>query len=120
MKVGFRFGKCVVDIVNGDVLITDVLVIITNSKFNPNNDKQWAITWNIYKNESKEWDNGIHEEVYKYTVRRLFDLGKIHQPKLYGAKPHNYSEPWLELVPLLKVDKALQNVAKSILPDILL
>lgn len=120
MKVGFRFGKCILDIVNGDVLITDVLVLITNSRFNPNSDSQWAKTWQIYKVQSKEWDNGVHEEVYKYTVRRLYDLGKIHQPKMYGAKAHTYTEPWLEIVPLLRVDKALQKVTKSIWPDVLL
>jgi hypothetical protein len=120
MKVGFRLGKCVLDIVNGTVPINDVMVIIANSRINPNNEQHWNSTWNNYKNKSKQWDNGIHEEVYKHTVKRLFELGKIHQPNLYGKNIHSMSEAWLDIVPVLKVDRALQKVGKALLPDILL
>jgi hypothetical protein len=102
MKVGLRLGKCVLDIVKGDVLITDVLVIVANSRINPKNDEQWAKVWNVYKNESKIWDVGIHEEVFKYTLRRLFELGKLHQPKTYGGRTHSFKEPWVDIVPTLR------------------
>jgi hypothetical protein len=101
MKIGLRLGKCVLDIIKGDVLLTDVLVIVANSKINPNKDDQWTKIWNSYKNESKIWDIGIHEEVFKYTLRRLYDLGKLHQPRIYGGKEHNYVEAWVDVVPTL-------------------
>jgi hypothetical protein len=101
VKIGLRLGKCVLDIVKGEVLITDVLVLVINSKFNPNKDDQWAKVWDVYKNQQKTWDVGIHEEVFKYTVRRLFDMGKIHQPRTFGGREHPYTEAWIDAVPTL-------------------
>jgi hypothetical protein len=102
MKIGLRLGKCVLDIIKGDVLITDVLVIVANSKINPTKDDQWAKIWNSYKNETKIWDIGVHEEVFKYTLRRLYDMGKLHQPRIYGGREHSFNEAWIDAVPTLK------------------
>jgi hypothetical protein len=110
MKIGLRLGKCVLDIVKGDVLITEVLVIVANSKINPTKDDQWAKIWNSYKNETKIWDIGVHEEVFKYTLRRLYDMGKLHQPRLYGGREHSFNEAWVDVVPTLKKMVAPPNV----------
>ena len=48
MKVGLSYGRCILDIHNGVVDINDVLVIITRTHFDPENDDQWKGIWQHY------------------------------------------------------------------------
>ena len=56
MKIGLSYSRCVRDIVDGKVDIADVLVLITRTDFDPNNDEQWASIWQGYRMRSG-WSN---------------------------------------------------------------
>jgi hypothetical protein len=120
MKVGLRLGKCILDIVTGDVLLNDVLVIVTTGRVNPNIEVQWAAIWKLYKYETKQWDIGVHEEVFKYITCKIYNMGKIHQPKIYGGRGHSIKEAWVECMPTLTDTIRKTPLKGTVMPDLLL
>lgn len=106
MKVGLSFSRCVLDIVENRVDFDDVLVIIARTDFNPHDDEQWQGIWHGYTSRSSwstaEWhhwaDRGEAEELFREVAKRLWDYGKLHQPRKFGAHPTKRREYWLETV----------------------
>lgn len=104
MKIGLSYSRCVRDIVDGKVDIKDVLVLITRTDFDPHNDEDWNSIWNGYHNSyglgHREWRNYPPEAEAKFRdiSMDLYDSGKIHQPRKFGAHPQRRSEIWLEAV----------------------
>jgi len=113
MKIGLSYSRCVRDIVNGVVDIDDVLVLITRTDFDPHDDKQWSGIWIGYGGASKnaytrgffshsnpEWAGTTAEDEDKYrsVSIELWEQGKMHQPRKFGAKPSRRPEIWLETV----------------------
>ena len=78
MKVGLSYSRCVRDIVDGVVDIDDVLVLITRTDFDPNNDDQWQGIWIGYGGGSAEVDElrmalmGVNPEWAGYTDEQRF------------------------------------------------
>ena len=97
MKIGLSLSRCVRDIVEGQVDIHDVLVLITRTDFDPTVDSQWTAIWEGYNTLSPEWAGLEHDDV-KSVVFDLWDSGKIHQPRKFGASPRRRPEYWLETV----------------------
>lgn len=100
MRVGLSFSRCVRDIVDGIVDIEDVLVVIARTDFDPNNDTQWASIWTGYHWNNPEWGNYPDEDEQKFrnVSIELWNEGKLHQPRKFGAHPSRRSEFWLETV----------------------
>jgi hypothetical protein len=104
MKIGLSYSRCVRDIVEGKVNIDDVLVLITRTDFDPNNDKQWKGIWEGYTYggvfNHAEWSGYTEEDEQKFrdVTLELYDSGKMHQPRKFGAHPARRSEIWLEAV----------------------
>ena len=113
MKIGLSYSRCVRDIVDGRVDIDDVLIIIARTDFDPNVDEQWANIWSAYGGGNPEFDPGRGfsrslPEWSKYTAEDeakfrsvscdLWDQGKFHQPRKFGARPGRRPEIWLEAV----------------------
>jgi hypothetical protein len=104
MKIGLSYSRCVRDIVDGVVDIRDVLVLITRTDFDPHNDEDWNSIWNGYHNSyglsHREWCNYPPEAEGKFRDISidLYDSGKIHQPRKFGAHPQRRPEIWLEAV----------------------
>jgi hypothetical protein len=97
MKIGLSLSRCVRDIVEGHVDIHDVLVLITRTDFDPTLDKQWASIWQGYNTLNPEW-HGLEEQDVKDVIMTLWQSGKIHQPRQFGANPVRRREFWLETV----------------------
>lgn len=97
MKIGLSLSRCVRDIVEGRVDIHDVLVLITRTDFDPMVDEQWASIWDGYTAYRPEWGD-LEEDDVKSVVLELWDSGKIHQPRKFGAHPRRRPEYWLEAV----------------------
>ena len=97
MKIGLSLSRCVRDIVEGRVDLRDVLVLITRTDFDPYDEKQWAAIWEGYTNYNPEWQ-GLEYDAVLDVVTRLWDAGKIHQPRQFGAHPARRREYWLEAV----------------------
>ena len=104
MKIGLSYSRCVRDIVDGLVDINDVLVLITRTDFDPNNDKQWEEIWTGYHQRggwsNPEWAHykDEDEERFRQVSIDLWEQGKLHQPRQFGAHPARRPEIWLEAV----------------------
>ena len=108
MKVGLSFSRCLRDIVEARVDFNDVLIIIARTDFDPHNDEHWRNIWEGYRYgglSNPEWadaedDTGVTnvEEVYRNVTKQLYDAGKLHQPRQFGAHPARMQYHWLECV----------------------
>jgi hypothetical protein len=106
MRVGLSFSRCVLDIVEGRVDINDVLVVIARTDFDPHNDTQWSGIWHGYSSygslSNPEWADHANEEGaedrFRSVAIELWEQGKFHQPRKFGAFPARRPEFWLETV----------------------
>jgi hypothetical protein len=113
MKIGLSYSRCVRDIVNGVVDIDDVLVLITRTDFDPHDDEQWQGIWigyggghtnaysqGFFSHSNPEWAGTSPEDEDKYrsVSIELWETGKFHQPRKFGAHPSRRPEIWLETV----------------------
>ena len=108
MKIGLSYSRCVRDIVDGTVDIEDVLVIIARTDFDPRIDEQWSNIWQGYGGGqtfgnpfgNPEWmDYASEDEVrFRDVSIKLWESGKLHQPRKFGARPQRRPEIWLETV----------------------
>ena len=106
MKIGLSYSRCVLDIVEGRVDIDDVLVLITRTDFDPRDDTQWTGIWQGYTLgglSNPEWadydlHNKDHEDKFRSVSCMLYEDGKMHQPRQFGARPRRRPEIWLEAV----------------------
>jgi len=119
MKIGLSYSRCIRDIVEGKVDMREVLVVITRTDFDPRDDKQWAGIWRGYSkgtvfNMNQEWrgydhDNPEHEKLFRDASIELWNQGKFHQPRTFGARPSRLPYFWLET--FLPDDELDQNPA---------
>ncbi len=111
MKIGFSYSRCVRDIVDGAVNIDDVLVIISRTDFDPNNDEQWASIWAGYTGQTRDFGRGLinrewvgtkseDEQRYRNISIQLWDEGKLHQPRKFGAYPRRTPYIWVDTGPI--------------------
>jgi hypothetical protein len=111
MKIGLSFSRCVRDIVDGTVDIDDVLIVISRTDFDPNNNEQWQGIWEGYHWSNPEWADypDEDEDRFRNVAIELWESGKFHQPRKFGARPIRRSEIWLEAV--LPSEELNQNPA---------
>jgi hypothetical protein len=104
MKIGLSYSRCVRDIVDGAVDIDDVLIVIARTDFDPHNDEQWSQIWCGYRQRSgwsqPEWGHypDEYEDRFRSVSIELWETGRMHQPRRFGANPARRSEIWLEAV----------------------
>lgn len=113
MKIGLSYSRCVRDIVEGKVDIADVLVVIARTDFDPRDDQQWQGIWQGYAGGSDgnmmrgffggsnpEWAGygDEDEDRFRSVSIELWESGKLHQPRKFGAYPTRRPEIWLETV----------------------
>ena len=109
MKIGLSFSRCVRDIVEGKVDINDVLIVIARTDFDPHDDKQWKGIWIGYGGgnggmgsiwSQPEWSaySDEDEDRFRSVAIELWETGKFHQPRKFGAHAPRRSEYWLETV----------------------
>lgn len=104
MKIGLSYSRCVRDIVEGHVDINDVLVIVARTDFDPRDDEQWSGIWAGYSggsflNMNMEWGDTDHsEQEFRNVSIDLWNSGKFHQPRQFGARPRRLPYYWLETV----------------------
>lgn len=104
MKVGLSYSRCIRDIVDGVVDINDVLIVIARTNFDPHIDDQWKSIWNGYRQRSgwsmPEWAHYDEEDEQKFrdVSIELWETGKFHQPRKFGAYNSRRPEIWLETV----------------------
>ena len=100
MKVGLSLSRCMRDIFEGKVAMQEVLVIVARTDVDPNNDDHWKNIWDGYLYggmSNPEWA-GLeeHEEEMRMILQDLFEQGKLHQPRQFGAHPQRMRNYWLD------------------------
>ena len=111
MKIGLSYSRCIRDIVDGKVDINDVLVLITRTDFDPHNDDQWRGIWigyggstdnaysrGFFSQSNPEWAGYHNEDQFRGVSIDLYDSGKMHQPRKFGARPRRLPYYWLETI----------------------
>lgn len=108
MKVGSSLSRCVRDIYEGTVDIYDVLVIVARTDFDPEEDKHWDSIWQGYAGggaakgmwSAPEWSSIPAEDESKVRdiCVQLKKMGKLHQPRQYGAHPQRLNHYWYDVV----------------------
>ena len=104
MKIGLSYSRCVRDIVDGVVNIDDVLIIISRTDFDPHDNEQWQGIWQGYHQRggwsNPEWGHYAEEDEdrFRSVSIELWESGKLHQPRKFGAHPSRRPEIWLEAV----------------------
>jgi hypothetical protein len=106
MKIGLSYSRCVLDIAEGRVDMEDVLVLITRTDFDPRDDEQWSGIWTGYclgGASNPEWagydfNSKDDENKFRSISIMLYEDGKMHQPRQFGAHPRRRPEIWLEAV----------------------
>lgn len=102
MKIGLSYSRCVRDIVDGVVDIDDVLVIIARTDFDPRDAEQWSGIWEGYHSfhglSNPEWASypDEDEDRFRSVSIELWESGKLHQPRKFGAHPRRLPYYWLE------------------------
>ena len=105
MKIGLSYSRCVKDIFDGKVDISDILVIVARTKFDPADDKHWRSIWRGYTQWGGAWSgpghhDNTHEQQFREITLALHNSGKLHQPRNFGSEGNYRSrtEVWLEAV----------------------
>ena len=104
MKIGLSYSRCVRDIVEGRVNISNVLVIIAGTDFDPSIDEQWLNIWQGYTERNvwspPEWADyaDADQELFRRVSLDLYHGGKLHQPRKFGIRGQGFPYHWLEAV----------------------
>lgn len=105
MKVGLSYSRCIRDIVEGKVDMQDVLVVVARTDFDPRDDAQWKGIWqgygggtnnNIWANPEWYGFEDEDEDKFRSVSIELWNQGKLHQPRQFGANPYKLPYYWLE------------------------
>jgi hypothetical protein len=104
MKVGISFSRCILDIVEERVNMDSVLVVIARTDFDPNIDEEWESIWQGYVSQDMllypawhDWrDVPDASNKFRAVTLQLWNDGKFHQPRKFGAYPIRRYEHWLE------------------------
>lgn len=101
MKIGFSFGMCIRDIVQGTVDLQDVLVIISRTRCE--RFEQFDAVINDYMHDHTRF-HGLDKDRVKEIVAQLWDTGRIFQPRVMGMGmtqvPARYT--WMDVSPTVK------------------
>ena len=109
MKIGFSFGRCIRDIVNGEVAYDDVAWIISGTRL----EDEAAIIWCIEDYLLRpNYLDGLDEAQCKEIGLRLYNEGKVFQPRLQNIRAFRIPEGavWADMFP---TNMANNQAAKS-------
>lgn len=105
MKLGLSFSRCVLDIVEERVDIADVMLIVSRTDFDPRDDEQWQSIWLGYtaghgwsKREWSHYYDSPYGAKFRNVALELYNTGKLHQPRQFGARPYRLPYFWLDVI----------------------
>lgn len=98
MKIGFSLGRCVRDIVNGDVSIDDVAFVITATNIREREQIDNVIL--MYTTEPR-YLLGLDEQRCIEVAQQLWDTNRLLQPRRQGMNRHMQPENsvWVDMFP---------------------
>jgi hypothetical protein len=98
MKIGFSLGRCIRDIVKGDISEDDVAFIIGATCIREKEQLDHVIEDYLYRNDYLE---GLDEAECKRVAHSLWDSNKLLQPRREGLHRHKQPENsiWVDMFP---------------------
>jgi hypothetical protein len=108
MKIGFSFGRCVRDIVNGTVDYDDVYLIVARTLIHDSSHVDDVIAQYLHE---PNYLLGLDEGQCYDVGQKLYLGGKLYQPRKYGHRPVKVAEDavWMDLMPCVDDSEALQS-----------
>ena len=99
MKIGFSLGRCVRDIVKGNVHIDDVAFIIAATSIH--DELQLATVIEQYMYRDDDYLYGLDEAACQAVALDLWTTNKILQPRRQGMHRHRQPENavWVDMFP---------------------
>lgn len=100
MKIGFSFGRCLRDIVNGTVDYDDVYLIVSRTLIHDSSQVGLVVEEYLYR---PDYLMGLDEEKCYEIGSRLYLDGKLYQPRVSGYRPKMVAEDaiWMDLAPTI-------------------
>lgn len=110
MKIGFSFGRCIRDIVNGDVELEDVAFIIAATSMNDEEHVKNVIR--SYLTEPS-YLLGYNEQDCMEVGVALWNQNKVLQPRKQGMHRHMQPENaiWVDIFPTAHSDSEAVKTA---------
>jgi hypothetical protein len=110
MKIGFSFGRCIRDIVRGEVDINDVAFLITATHIAEETHLEQVVT--AYLNEP-DYLLGLDSNHCQEVALALWDTNRILQPRRQGMHRHRQPESsiWVDMFPTELSDNAAVKTA---------
>jgi hypothetical protein len=110
MKIGFSFGRCVRDIVEGKVQITDIVCIISRTYITHENQISEIIADYSYR---PEYLAGLDLQKCIEVALDIYMRGLLHQPRAVGAHAPRIAETfvWMDLMPTTISDNPIVEKA---------
>jgi len=104
MKIGFSLGRCVRDIVKGNVSINDVAFIIAATSIH--DEPQLANVIEQYMYRDDDYLYGLDEAACQSVALDLWKTNKILQPRRQGLHRHRQPENavWVDMFPTVISD----------------
>jgi hypothetical protein len=101
MKIGFSLGRCVRDIVRGDVHIDDVAFIIAATSIHDEPQLKDVIEQYMYRDD--DYLYGLDENKCQEVALELWKTNKILQPRRQGMHRHRQPENavWVDMFPTI-------------------
>jgi hypothetical protein len=98
MKIGFSLGRCIRDIVNGDVSIDDVAFIIAATSAQ---DREHLDSVILMYTTEPTYLEGLGFERCLAVAHQLWDTNRILQPRRQGLRRHAQPENaiWVDIFP---------------------
>jgi hypothetical protein len=101
MKIGFSLGRCIRDIVRGNVSIDDVAFIIAATNIHSEEQLKHVVEEYMYRDD--EYLYGLDEAQCQEVASLLWNDNKILQPRRQGMHRHKQPENavWVDMFPTL-------------------
>jgi hypothetical protein len=98
MKIGFSFGRCIRDIVNGDVAMDDVAFIIGATAIRDEEQMLRVVDDYMYR---EDYLYMLDEAKCKKVATDLYNTGRLLQPRLQGLHRHRQPDGavWVDMFP---------------------
>lgn len=111
MKIGFSFGRCIRDIVKGEVDINDVLVILARTRMPELEHVVRVISDYMYRDD---YLLGLDEEECQRVGAELFESGRVHQARMesgniWGMGMAHGDAVWADVVPTAYMNEQVKD-----------
>lgn len=114
MKIGFSFGRCLRDIVNGTVAYDDVYLIVSRTAIMDSSQIPNIVDAYLHR---PDYLMDLDEATCIDFGERLYLDGKLFQPRVtYGRNPRSVAEDmvWMDLAPtIMGEDQDAEQVMQS-------